>query len=86
YYNVGGITKQTSNQTVPTGLGSVILCAAFSSGGYAGLRSYGNLGALNAAQATEDEYIVPLYQLDGDGKVALDMRNAPQIQVFEGTL
>ena len=83
YYNVGGITKKENDRPIP-GSATGFLCAIFSAAGV-DVQLYPTLGALNTAQADETRYIVPLYEMD-DGDVVLDMRNAPQIQVFEGTL
>lgn len=86
YYNVGGVTKQAPSMAIPAGVASKFLCAVFSQGGGVVLRTYTTLGSLNTAQEDMSEYIVPLYKMNGDGDVELDMRTAPQIQIYEGTL
>ena len=80
YYNVGGFTKQAVYQAVPDNA-TGYLCAVFSSGTVS-VAVYASLGSV---QNDDSKYIVPLYQMN-NGKVVLDMRNAPQIQVFEHTL
>lgn len=80
YYNVGGITKQAANQAVPANA-TGYLCAVFSASGVTVVV----YASLDSIQADESKYVVPLYEMNA-GEVVLDMRNAPQIQVFEGTL
>lgn len=84
YYNVGGITKLAGPFSV-SAAAEGFLCALFAVGGNVSVGIYATLSALAIAQANESTYIVPLYVI-GSGTVRLDMRNAPQIQVFEGTL
>lgn len=83
YYNVGGVTKKAGDMTIPANA-TGYLCAVFSSSGVS-LQTYADMAALNLGQAGEGRYVVPLYVMAA-GEVSLDMRNAPQIQVFEGTL
>lgn len=80
YYNVGGITKQAANQAVPANA-TGYLCAVFSASGV----TVAVYASLDSIQADESKYVVPLYEMNA-GEVLLDMRNAPQIQVFEETL
>ena len=84
YYNVGGITKLAGPFSV-SAAAEGFLCALFAIGGNVSVVIYATQSALASAQANENTYIVPLYEI-GSGTVLLDMRNAPQIQVFEGTL
>ena len=89
WYNVGGITRQSSDinvQSLVAGVtaGTAILCATFSPSVSAAM--YADLTALNTAQVGETKYVVPLYVLGTDGEIVTDLRNAPQIQIFEGTL
>lgn len=97
WYNVGGNTSLGDDIDVQALIDSIvaeegdttppsaILCAVFSPDGVAA-NLYANVDALLSAQADESKYIVPLYVLGAGGRVVTDLRNAPQIQIFEGTL
>lgn len=84
YYNVGGKTKVEADPGNVPADASGFLCAVFEAGNVS-LEAYSTHAALNSAQEDETKYIVPLYKMDG-GEVVVDMRNAPQIQVFERTI
>lgn len=84
--NVGGMSRYYGNFDVTSLVTGAtgILCARLSSGSATPVM-YSNLLALNSAQEDESAYVVPLYEIT-NGEVATDLRNAPQIQVFEGSL
>ena len=44
---------------------------------------YDDAEALKKDQAKGSRYVVPLYGVDGDGKIIADFRTAPQVQVWE---
>lgn len=88
YYNVGGVTKFVASIDVSADADATgFLCAVFGANQEKGVSAemYDDMEALNEAQENMTKYIVPLYQLDA-GAIVLDMRNAQQVQVFEGTL
>lgn len=98
WYNVGGETDMAEDTDVQDLIDSIvaeegdeapptrILCAVFARGGDVSAELYADLAALNSAQEDATKYIVPLYVLGEGGTVVTDLRNAPQVQIFEDTL
>lgn len=78
---IDSIVAEEGDTTPPT----AILCAVFSSSD-AAAELYADLTDLNSAQEDETKYILPLYVLGEGGTVITDLRNAPTVKVFEGTL
>lgn len=52
-------------------------------GDYPKIEIFGDLTELNAAQANSNIYTYPLYKLNEDGGVELDLRSVINIQLFE---
>lgn len=85
YYNAGGKTGMVGDIDVTSHMTSGFLAAIFEGPGNCSVNLYQSLSALQFAQDDKDTYVLPLYLL-ANGKVVLDMRNIPHLQVFEGSL
>jgi len=86
YWNVGGITHRASDQDITTfALAGGFVYAAFGIDGKTlSIGSVASLDSLNELQKDAENYVIPLYKFSGGSFV--DLRTAPQVQMFEGGL
>ena len=86
YYNIGGVTRVANNMTVGE-WDNGFLCARFMMGvnGSPSVSTviYDSIELMYDAQTNMNVYIHPLYLKESD--TIIDMRTAPQLQMFEGT-
>ena len=82
YYNVGGILKLAPSAKLSKDSLRAGCIAAFCLPSQ-DVRIFKSISSLGDAQKKADEYVVALYVFNADGTVAVDLRNAPQIQYFE---
>ena len=85
YYNTAGFTRHVADVAY-TPSGSGILYAKFNqSSSGTSFHSVGvvyDVSSLNSLQNNSAYYVVPLYLVE-NGTITVDLRNAPQLQVFE---
>lgn len=85
YWNAAGLTCRGADQDIGQQTGYV--CAKFEGldFGEMSIVSAESLDALQGLQKDSLTYVVPLYFIGGDDTV-VDLRTAPQLQMFEGAL
>ena len=84
YYQVGGRTKKLGDYSVSAGMNGVLALRYDATGrtDSASVQTYASTGAMEYEQNDERYVIVPLFVLE-DGKVVVDMRRLPHVQVAE---
>lgn len=83
--NLGGVTRDFGTLEVEE-VSEGILCAKFHGAAYTEVEAciYADIEDLEDAQLDDSTaYIVPLYVIDGNGGVSVDLRGAIQLNVFE---
>lgn len=85
YANFGGVTKECSPKSTSVSTGDGVVYASFDiSAGNDGSVTFGLAASVSAVTELQNDltkYVVPLYLCTGVEVV--DLRNAPQIQIFE---
>ena len=82
YYNAAGVTKLAAPwRTLPVS-GSGIIAAIFTVEGFDDMFIFASLSDLQEQQSNMAQYLYPLYVID-NGEVVCDLRNTPQLQLFE---
>lgn len=77
YYMVGGVLKDGPNGTVSGFAGKVVAILIQQNENTVTLQAFNNIAAMQLAMADQTKVVIPLYVLDANCEITLDLRHIP---------